>query len=650
MPIIRVALILLAVAILPARSTAFDLPRGPTPDWVDVAAIGAFDSGLYRYIVDGKAYRLVDRQVRWADGRKDTYLRIAIEAANRAALESVATVTRDFDPASETLTMTRLDLIRGDRRTDMRDSATADIFRRETGLEEGIIDGTLTALVQIPDVRVGDIVDVAFIWSSTAYFDGADKADLIDLEYAVPVGLSRVVLNWPTTAPLILAPDQPGVARSETQTDETRRIEWRLPGRAPRQFDDDMPPEYDPYATVAYSGLSGWGDLVAALGPYYRQEYPLPVEWAEKLSAIKAAHDDDADRAFAALRLVQDEVRYVGLEVGAGGYFARSPETVVANGFGDCKDKALLLATMLRDLGLRSTVALANLDAGYGLADSLPSALAFDHMIAGVWLNGGWVWMDPTASYEGGAAGTALQPDYGYVLPLAEGTSDLQMIDQARRQRYSKVTTETHDFNFFGMLLAVETVKSGDAANSERAYWASTPIGEIARNYLTYYASSYPGIQSLQEPEMIDDRAANEVRIREYYLLPRDDLAAGDLTADFPFYAPQPFSIFPDAQIGERQAPLYVPHGLAIEHHIRVRGAPIEFVAPDPVEIENPAFAFRFSSDQWDGGNLDLNWSFASKSRTVPPAEVKGVIHDANAASAWRTFYWNLDPEDADNR
>ena len=45
-----------------------------------------------------------------------------------------------------------------------------------------------------------------------------------------------------------------------------------------------------------------------------------------KVDQIAADHATPDARAYAALRLVQDEIRYVSLSVGAGGYFARPPD------------------------------------------------------------------------------------------------------------------------------------------------------------------------------------------------------------------------------------------------------------------------------------------------------------------------------------
>src|SRR5690606_21899698 len=123
-------------------------------------------------------------------------------------------------------------------------------------------------------------------------------------------------------------------------------------------------------------------------------------------------------RAFAALRLVQDELRYVSLSVGAGGYWARKPQEVIASGFGDCKDKALLLAVILKRLGIEAAVALTDVDAGPALPEEVPMLGAFDHAIVRIRHDGASHWVDPTASHQGGGFSTAAPPPFAWALPL----------------------------------------------------------------------------------------------------------------------------------------------------------------------------------------------------------------------------------------
>lgn len=636
----------LAFLALAIPALAQELLRSDLPDWVQKADRAEMPPELYRHVLDGQAFHMVDRQIRWHEGRKETYVRIAVEAANRSGLEAVATVSRDFDPAIETLTMVQLDVIRDGVATSLKGQVDADIFRRESNLESGIIDGTLTAFIQVPGIRVGDIIDAAFIWSSAPYFEGANLSGRMSLEYGVPVGSTRAILNWPADQPLSVLPQTGLGDLTETTLGDTRKLVWTYPATAPRQFDEDAPPEFDPYAVAAYSGLQSWGDIVDALSSYYDTPHDVPEAWASRVEALATQYDSDEDRAYAALRLVQDEIRYVGIEVGAGGYFARSPEKVVTDQFGDCKDKAVLLKTVLRALGLEATVALANLDYGYGLPQLLPGAGAFDHMITGVKLGEEWVWMDPTATHEGGRLASSLEPDYGYVLPLTPGTNDLVRIASADRPRYVQSVVETYTFTPLGMILAVETVKRGDSANRERAYWATTPIDDIKRRFTEFYARAYPGITTSVDPVHEDDRDDNAFVIREFYLLPRTALLDPNLQQDFPFRAQQPFSFIPEVMIGKRQAPLWMPHKIDYQHEIRVRNAPIEFRAPEAYTKANSAFDFRFKGEAWDGGNMDLHWEFTSQARSIEPDHVPEIVEDAREARDYQSIWWDLTPDE----
>jgi hypothetical protein len=82
---------------------------------------------------------------------------------------------------------------------------------------------------------------------------------------------------------------------------------------------------------------------------------------------------------------VQHAIRYVAIEIGIGGYQPHSAQQVFASGYGDCKDKATLLAAMLKNIGIDSYYVLINDDRDY-LAPDFPTALGFDHVILAIGL------------------------------------------------------------------------------------------------------------------------------------------------------------------------------------------------------------------------------------------------------------------------
>ncbi len=638
--------LLLLLCCLAAPLRAQQVAVAPEPDWVEPATVPALPADLYRYTRDGQAFRLVDRQIRYLGGRRQTYMRIAVEAVNRSGLETVATLSRDFDPQIETMALVRLDLIRDGSRIAMADRVRPDIFRREARLEAGIIDGTLTAHYDIPGVRVGDVIDAAFLWDSADYLPGLGGEVDVDLGYDVPVALTRVVLHWPggLPQPFVRASD-PALLVAIAGEPGGTRYEWRLGAGKPRSRDPGAPPEDRPWAWLSVTPKPDWQAVQAPLVDYYSQPRPVPDNWRPAVEAIRSSGASATGRAYAALRKVQDDIRYVGLEVGAGGYLARPPETVVANGFGDCKDKALLLRTLLVALGIEARVALASTDDGFGLADSLPRMGAFDHMIVAARLRDRWVFMDPTESFQGGVGPTATEPDLGYVLPVAADSPGLVAIKAGARPLRETTIIEDFDFDADGARLDVRSTYRGNRAQEERRTWAESSLNDLARGYLAYYSGLYPGIEAAGDPEFHDNRIADLVVVTETYRIPAAALRDPDLWHDFPFAALGAFGNFDGIAATGRRDPLLMPHRTRYEHLVRIHNPPVRLAAPKPAAIDGKAFSYDFdASDIRDG--LMLSWNYVSRRRAVAPQDLPQVLADVDRARKARMVSWNLDPAD----
>jgi hypothetical protein len=89
----------------------------------------------------------------------------------------------------------------------------------------------------------------------------------------------------------------------------------------------------------------------------------------------------DSVRALA--RFAQRDVRYVAIEIGIGGYQPHLAGEIFTNRYGDCKDKATLLRTMLREIGIDSYYVLVNTRRG-AVDPELPTMDAFNHVILAI--------------------------------------------------------------------------------------------------------------------------------------------------------------------------------------------------------------------------------------------------------------------------
>ena len=109
---------------------------------------------------------------------------------------------------------------------------------------------------------------------------------------------------------------------------------------------------------------------------------PDPSRTAAEL--VKEAYDD-----------VRQNVRYVAIEAGIGGWQPYKAALTAERGYGDCKDMSTLLVSRIRNLGLPA-YPVQVLTRGHGRTDVDFPDVYFNHVIAVSVLEGDTIWMDPT--------------------------------------------------------------------------------------------------------------------------------------------------------------------------------------------------------------------------------------------------------------
>ena len=118
-----------------------------------------------------------------------------------------------------------------------------------------------------------------------------------------------------------------------------------------------------------------------------------PAIQAHVADLTKGLTSDDA-KIHAIFNDVALHIHYVALEFGIGRYQPHPADDVLANEYGDCKDKHTLLAAMLKAAGIDSWPVL--ISSSHALDPNTPSPGQFDHVITVVPSNGHLVWMDST--------------------------------------------------------------------------------------------------------------------------------------------------------------------------------------------------------------------------------------------------------------
>jgi transglutaminase-like putative cysteine protease len=149
------------------------------------------------------------------------------------------------------------------------------------------------------------------------------------------------------------------------------------------------------FMTVQVSSPVSWQDISHWYGDLARsREVASPAVAAKVDSLVRGARTRD-DSIRAVHKWVSQDIRYVAIALGIGGYQPRMPDTVRVTGFGDCKDKATLFVASMRHLGIDAYPVLLSSTAS--ARRDQPTIQQFNHEIAAVATDSGWQYVDLTA-------------------------------------------------------------------------------------------------------------------------------------------------------------------------------------------------------------------------------------------------------------
>jgi hypothetical protein len=143
-----------------------------------------------------------------------------------------------------------------------------------------------------------------------------------------------------------------------------------------------MPTDGEILGQVHLSTFKSWDELAKWYYGLARDQLDVDDDVRRRAKEIAAKAKDDAAKVKAVYRMAT-ELRYVALELGIEGIKPRRCALTLARGWGDCKDKATVIVTLLRELGIPANLVLVRTQQRGDLPKGAPPSLAaFDHAIA----------------------------------------------------------------------------------------------------------------------------------------------------------------------------------------------------------------------------------------------------------------------------
>jgi len=506
-----VRLLPLLLLIAPAALAA-DFDVRPAPAWVDQVwarpPSGALPSRA------GVAGILTDHQVRVEGANVDEYFRRVRKVVSAAGVQNASELSIDFDPSYQRLVLHEVVLVRGAARINQLDPGEVRVIEKEPESEDKIYDGQLTALLFLKDVRPGDVIDYAYSLDGANPLLGGRYADEYDFGVSVPTARVRHRLIWPAGRALnvrggaaAFRPPDGGLKPAAPQAVYT----WEQRDVEAIDDEDSVPEYYDSYSSVQVSEYGSWSEVARWSEPMFVPDLESSAAVATLAQTIRAEHKTREAQIAAAIRFVQDDIRYLGIEMGRGSHEPRQPRITLAQRYGDCKDKVFLLCELLRHLGVEAHPALVNTKLRRRLDAFLPSPFLFDHVIAQVADGNRTYWIDATIADQGGTLATIDTPNDERALVVRGDTTALATIAVPSRAR--TVIDEVYSAD---ALDVTETYRGADA-DALRADLSTLTAAEYAKQRINLFAADHPRIRRVNGPAVTDDRASNVIVVRERY-------------------------------------------------------------------------------------------------------------------------------------
>ena len=256
----------------------------------------------------------------------------------------------------------------------------------------GVADGALatdlrTKILKIPAADPGNIVgyeieheDRPYILQDEWGFQEEDPVREAHYTLQLPPGweYKASFLNYPEVKPI---------------SSGTNQWQWVVTNLEAIRAERDMPPwravaaqmivSFFPPGGGQTKGFDNWNDMALWEAGLVRGRRDSSPEIKQKVAALVGSETNTTRKMALIGKFVQDDIRYVAIELGIGGWQPHAATDIYAHHFGDCKDKATLTSTMLKEIGIDSYYVVVNTRRG-SVNASTPAVNWFNHVILAI--------------------------------------------------------------------------------------------------------------------------------------------------------------------------------------------------------------------------------------------------------------------------
>ena len=346
------------------------------------------DGAAFNETIDGYGAWFLNRITGYAFDGSETLSRTLVQQIKVQDAQGVAnfsTLEFNFDPAFEQLYVNNL-VVRNPEGEKVAEGDPAAYY--VTSTVDGYEASTeKTAHLPVPSLAPGMVIE-AVVTKRINVEKDEFPLDIHYLSSSRPISYSAVFVSGNYDR---LRYESFGIEPPVTRNGS---LVWETANPVVYRW-EPMQPWYDrmlPWVTIGTTSAS-WdqagNDYLAII------DNKLEAERVADMAARLVEGIDDTQRKIEIVsHYVQKELHYEAIEFGRRAYVPKTARETLRDRYGDCKDHAVLLVSMLKSVGVPAQLALVNIN--QRVLPELPNIDQFDHMIVSVPADGRRLYIDPT--------------------------------------------------------------------------------------------------------------------------------------------------------------------------------------------------------------------------------------------------------------
>jgi len=335
------------------------------------------------------------------ENKKIFYMHYAIKILNERGKKDFAEAKIDYDSTDEKVELEYA-------RTIKPDGTVVNVGSRHIRdvskyLNFPLYSNARVYIISFPEVTEGSVIEYKVKVIGNQLINKKDFVVAYPLQTSEPIISANFQISLPKVRLLKInvlnkqynnfgANTNPAV---ENQGD-TLIYKWSFKNIPQIMPEANMPSVVEINPAIIISSFSSWQEVYDWWQGLSKDKIKATKAIKDKVTELTKPVNSDTDKIKAIYNFCAQKIRYVAVEYGEAGYEPHKAEDIFKNKYGDCKDQAILLVTMLREAGFVSWPVLISTSDYYNLNQELPATI-FNHCIAAVLVNGKMVFLDPTA-------------------------------------------------------------------------------------------------------------------------------------------------------------------------------------------------------------------------------------------------------------